>query len=183
MFCKIFSDDQEMATNQKIGLCDYLRTERMPPGVKHISCLIHKKHTVFPTEQPSYIIVRIGNTVRSTSSICHVKRGAHDFPWFLRATALILITPYMYTTPCYSLYVHYSVLLLLCTLLHIAPYMCATPYIYTAPYSRHGCLSVRLHIRPCSIYMFRVAYAATSPAAVFASRFVLLSINDSGLWP
>ena len=27
MFCKIFSDDQEMATNQKIGLCDYLRTE------------------------------------------------------------------------------------------------------------------------------------------------------------
>ena len=28
MFCKIFSDDQEMATNQKIGLCDYLRTER-----------------------------------------------------------------------------------------------------------------------------------------------------------
>ena len=29
MFCKIFSDDQEMATNQKIGLCDYLRTERM----------------------------------------------------------------------------------------------------------------------------------------------------------
>ena len=24
---KIFSDDQEMATNQKIGLCDYLRTE------------------------------------------------------------------------------------------------------------------------------------------------------------
>ena len=27
MFYKIFSDDQEMATNQKIGLCDYLRTE------------------------------------------------------------------------------------------------------------------------------------------------------------
>ena len=27
MLCKIFSDDQEMATNQKIGLCDYLRTE------------------------------------------------------------------------------------------------------------------------------------------------------------
>ena len=31
MFYKIFSDDQEMATNQKIGLCDYLRTERPPP--------------------------------------------------------------------------------------------------------------------------------------------------------
>ena len=29
MFYKIFSDDQEMATNQKIGLCDYLRTERL----------------------------------------------------------------------------------------------------------------------------------------------------------
>eukprot|EP01048_Picozoa_sp_COSAG05_P030836 COSAG05_NODE_10930_length_538_cov_1.407745_1_plen_60_part_10 len=29
MFCKIFSDDQEIATNQKIGLCDYLRTERI----------------------------------------------------------------------------------------------------------------------------------------------------------
>eukprot|EP01048_Picozoa_sp_COSAG05_P012641 COSAG05_NODE_1282_length_5283_cov_4.584684_8_plen_180_part_00 len=28
MFSKIFSDDQEMATNQKIGLCDYLWTER-----------------------------------------------------------------------------------------------------------------------------------------------------------
>eukprot|EP01048_Picozoa_sp_COSAG05_P013065 COSAG05_NODE_1357_length_5103_cov_38.859313_5_plen_52_part_00 len=27
MFCKIFSDDKEIATNQKIGLCDYLRTE------------------------------------------------------------------------------------------------------------------------------------------------------------
>ena len=30
MFCKIFSDDQEIATNQKIGFCDYdsyLRTE------------------------------------------------------------------------------------------------------------------------------------------------------------
>ena len=30
MVCKIFSDDQEIATNQKIGFCDYdsyLRTE------------------------------------------------------------------------------------------------------------------------------------------------------------
>ena len=27
MFCKIFSDDPEIATNQKFGLCDYLRTE------------------------------------------------------------------------------------------------------------------------------------------------------------
>ena len=25
MFLKIFSDDQEIATNQKIGICDYLR--------------------------------------------------------------------------------------------------------------------------------------------------------------
>ena len=32
MFCKIFSDDQEIATNQNIGLCDYLRTERMGVG-------------------------------------------------------------------------------------------------------------------------------------------------------
>ena len=29
MFCKIFSDDQEIATNPKIGLCDYMRTERL----------------------------------------------------------------------------------------------------------------------------------------------------------
>eukprot|EP01048_Picozoa_sp_COSAG05_P028048 COSAG05_NODE_8498_length_698_cov_47.492487_1_plen_100_part_01 len=28
MFYKLFSDDQEMATNQKNGLCDYLRTKR-----------------------------------------------------------------------------------------------------------------------------------------------------------
>eukprot|EP01048_Picozoa_sp_COSAG05_P009305 COSAG05_NODE_755_length_7517_cov_61.549609_1_plen_93_part_00 len=32
VFCKIFFDDQEMATNQKIGLCDYLRLTTCGPS-------------------------------------------------------------------------------------------------------------------------------------------------------
>eukprot|EP01048_Picozoa_sp_COSAG05_P011840 COSAG05_NODE_1144_length_5733_cov_162.189208_5_plen_106_part_00 len=57
MFCKIFSDDQEMATNQQIGLCDYLWTERLlywrkTSGVMSgqsivFACIMHGRTTPF----------------------------------------------------------------------------------------------------------------------------------------
>ena len=50
-----------MRADPCMALTIYLYGRCMPPGVKNISCLIHKNHTVLPTEQPSYIIVRIGN--------------------------------------------------------------------------------------------------------------------------
>jgi len=52
------------------------------------------------------------------------------------------------------LYASWALVVLICTLHHATPYMCTTShYPYYVNYSRHGCPSVRLYIRPYMIGM------------------------------
>ena len=54
------------------------------------------------------------------------------------------------------LYASWALVVLICTLHHATPYMCTTShYPYYVNYSRHGCPSVRLYIRPCSVFRSR----------------------------
>jgi hypothetical protein len=95
MFCKIFSDDQEIATNQKIGLCDYLRTEwltRLPwPVVHSFMTLFH--HLLVNNQEDRRVAVLCVEMLRCCMPVRarSLLGGAHHSRAAASAEAMVII--------------------------------------------------------------------------------------------